>query len=240
MSFSDIVSLLSTSFPVRVTRGVHQFKIKDVHLQLKGDDSKLTAMVTPGAPFASHVRCVGAHGFVLTFKTNTPNAVATTGFDQKRSFMFKDVDTFNDAPLLLRTLILIISFEDRFRCFVSNLWEKHADPLWSISIRSPSALEIEHEEGSIRLTHGEDCVYIFAYPIEGIYDRYITWSGQPTDDMRSGTLRLEDSVFVGMEEEDGSTLSFAYRYPDEEDEINDVMGALVWIFRAHLSNSLNI
>ena len=56
MSFADIVSLLSSAFPVSITHGVHQFKVKNVVLQLMGDDHTLTAMVTPGALFASHVR----------------------------------------------------------------------------------------------------------------------------------------------------------------------------------------
>lgn len=237
MSFSDVIDLLASAFPMRLTRGVHQFKVKNVHLQLMGDDHALTAMVTPGVPFASHVRSVGDGGLTVYFKSDAPASVGFTGFDESESLMFKDVHTLHDAPLLLKTLLLIISFEDRLRETVCDLWEACVDPRWSIVIQPHSALDIEHERGSISLAHADDCVYVFAYPIEGVYDRFLAWNGfQPRHPrgLRSGALMLGDAVFVGAQEEDESTLSFAYRFPDEEDELRGLMAALVWIFRVHL------
>jgi hypothetical protein len=233
MSFSDLIDLLSPLFPLRLTHGVHQFNVKNTHLQLMGDDHMLTAMVTPGALFATHLRSAGGGGLLVAFKSDAPECVGISGFDGEQSLMFRGINTSDDAPLLLKTLILIIDFEDRLSEMVCDLWEKFADPRWSITIQPTSTLDIEHECGSISLTHVEDCVYVSAYPLVGIYDRFIAWSGLPTfDGLRSGTLMLGDAVFVGAK--DGVALSFAYRFPDDEDEIRGVMAALVWIFRAHL------
>jgi hypothetical protein len=235
MTFSDIVHLLSSSFPLQITHGVHQFNVKNTHLQLMGDDHMLTAMVTPGALFATHLRSAGGGDLLVAFKSDAPECVGISGFDGGQSIIFRGINTFDDAPLLLKTLLLIIDFEDHLSEMVCDLWDKFADPLWSITIQPTSALVIDHECGSISLTHAEDCVYVFAYPLVGIYDRYIAWSGPPTfDGLRSGTLMLGDDVFVGAK--DGAALSFAYQFPDDEDEIRGVMAALVWIFRAHLEN----
>ena len=235
MSYSDIVHLLSSSFPLQITHGVHQFTVKNVTLQMMGDDRTLTAMVTPGAPFVSHLRSAGDGGLCVAFKLDAPRSVGMTGFDENESIMFKNVNTFNDAPFLLRTLILIIDFEDRLRELMCDLWEKCTDPLWSITIHPTSALDIEHELGSISVTHADDCVYVFARPLVGVYDSFVAWGGpQQYGGFRSGVLMLGDSVFAGAQEEDGAALSFAYRFPDDEDEIRGVVAALVWIFKAYL------
>ena len=235
MSFADIVSLLSSAFPVSITHGVHQFKVKNVVLQLMGDDHTLTAMVTPGAPFASHVRRVGGGDLAVAFKGDTPASLGFTGFDEKESLMFRHIKTFNDAPVLIRTLLLIADFEDQLREMVCDLWERFVDPRWSSSVHHTSALDIEHKRGGVRLTHAGDCVYVFAHPLVAAYDRFVVWDGhRPASNGRVGTLVLGDAVFLGAQEEDGGVLSFAYRFPDDEDVIRAVVAALVWIFRVYL------
>jgi hypothetical protein len=236
MSFSDIVSVLSSSFPVRITRGVHQFKVKNVHLQLMGNDETLTAMVTPGAPFASHLRSMEGGELAVVFKEDAPQSVGFTGFDGNSSLMFRDVPTFDEAPTLLKTLLLIIDFENHLREMVCDLWDRFIDPRWSITIQPTSALEITHARGGISLTHAGDSAFVFACPLAGVYDRFVVWDGPHSSNHRTGTLVLGKILFAGVQEEDGGVLSFSYTFPDDEDAIHQVLAALVWIFRVRLED----
>jgi hypothetical protein len=236
MSFSDVISVLSSAFPVRRTRGVHQFKVKNVHLQLMGNDETLTAMVTPGAPFASHLRTMGGGDLAVAFKDDAPGSVGFTGFDGNSSLMFRNVRTFDEAPLLIKTLLLIIDFEDRLREMVCDLWERFVDPRWSITMQPTSALEIAHARGGISLTHAGDSVFVFACPLAGVYDRFVVWDGPHSSNHRTGTLVLGNVLFAGVQEEDGGVLSFSYNFPDDEDVIERVLAALIWIFRVRLED----
>jgi hypothetical protein len=209
MIFNALINTLQSVLPMSTTLGVHLFKLHDVQLQLAGNDDTVSAMVTPGAPFASYL----LEGGCLSFQGNAPESKAITGFDSFGSLMFRHVQTAEDAPLLIRTLLLIADFEHQLRETVCAMWEEALDPRWTTTIHPSCMLTVEHARGSIWLTRFQDRVQICAQPI-GCF------------------VVSSDVLEVG--EAHGSALMLSFHLPDDEDRLRGAMAALVTGFRAHL------
>jgi hypothetical protein len=237
MSYNAIVHLLQSSLDHRVSLGVHQFRVQNTVLQLSGDDTTVAVMVTPGTAFERHLRLVGNGFLCLSFKSNHPRNLAFTGFDARESLMFRDVRTPDDAPLLIKTLLLVVDFETRLRDMVCAMWDEYVDPVWTVVVHPSSAMDVEHEIGSVRLARADDSVHIFAEPLTGVFDPFIVWDGSSgLDGFRTGALTVGDAVFPGAQEENDTTVSFSYHFPDDEEELHTVMSALVWILHTHLTS----
>jgi hypothetical protein len=233
--FSSIVRSLGTCFPVR--SGVHSsaFSVGDVEVEIINcSNGGVSVLVAPGAPFESHLLSYGNGRWRLRFQDEMPATMAVSGFGHGGGLLFAGIEDSKEACLLLRTLFRIIDYDRSLCAFVRSLYDEClASSIWTARSYGGDSMRLTHELGEIRVARAGDQICIYAQPLDAVYERFMVWTGC-FEGLRNGVLVHGATQFVGGQEEFGSMLSFAFRFPDDEDETRSLLRLLVSIFEEHV------